>query len=553
MIAEPGLRYLTLISGPVLAVVLTSFSGCHQDDSDVIKQIKARSRRSIETTVPKPVKYPDQWHGPTTLTVAPGVHVLSRLYPSAVYAIETQKGVVLIDSGVDESGVDVRDGLAEVGLSTKKLRYILLTHAHYDHVFGANQLRQVSGAIVAAGRDDCDVLRRGDADALFSLFPRVNYSGTPIEVDRELLDGDKIQLGDVTFHVIGCPGHTLGSVCYLVEKDGQRILFSGDVIASLNFGPATYPVHISPRFRGDAVSYLETINRLLEMEPPDLLLTGHPRQQTRSQTIRMDEQIWNRLLEPAKLELTDAVNRQQQDGADFLDGVPKELEPSLYYLGDLDGIAIYCIVDNQQLIVINSPGGNQFADFLSIQLKSLGLLATAPTLVLLTSDLEACRSGLSSLIKAPQVVAPPSVWKSLRASGVAVVSPQELADKVAFPITTISLQETLCYSFSIGKKKVLVTSNVPRNISLEWTNRQNNRKTASSLQPQSSALLNELAASSAVSQSYLESLQQLANFSPDVWLPAMPLTGQNANLYDDDWKTIVESNQRLAKSTVHSE
>jgi len=552
VIAEPGLRYLTLISGSVLAVALTSFSGCHEDDSDLVKQIQARSRRSVEATAPTPATYPDQWSGPMTLTVAPGVHVLGRLHPSAVYAIETQQGVILIDSGVDESGVDVRDGLAEVGLSTKKLRYILLTHAHYDHVFGANQLRQVSGAVVAAGRDDCDVLRRGDADALFSLFPRVSYSGTPIKVDQELLDGDEIQLGDVTVQVIGCPGHTPGSVCYLVEKDGQRILFSGDVIASLNFGPATYPVHISPRFRGDAVSYLATINRLLKMEPPDLLLTGHPRQQTRSQTIRMDEQIWNRLLEPAKMELMDAVNRQRQDGADFLDGVLKELEPSLYYLGDLDGIAIYCILDDQHLIVINAPGGNRFADFLSTQLKSLGLLPKTPTFVLLTSDQEACRSGLASLITAPQVVAPPSVWESLRASGVAVVSPQELSDKFTFPITTISLQETLCFSFSIRKKQVLVTSNVPRHISLEWTNRQNNRKTVSDLQPQSNALLTELAASSAVSQSYLESLQQLANFSPNVWLPLMPLTGQNANLYDDDWQTIIESNQRHAKKTVRS-
>ncbi len=168
-------------------------------------------------------------------------------------------------------------------------------------------------------------------------------------------------------------------------KGSQQILFSGDVIASLNFGPATYPVHISPRYRGDAKAYLQTINLLLAMKPPDLLLTGHPRQQTRLQTIRMDEPQWNALLRPAKTELQQVVDRHQQDGADFLDGTAKEIETGLYYLGDLDGIATYCIVDGQQLVVINAPGGERFAEYLTTQLQSLGLSAKTPNLVLLTS------------------------------------------------------------------------------------------------------------------------------------------------------------------------
>ena len=90
-----------------------------------------------------------EWVGPDTVTVAPGVHVLGRLFPSAAFAIETNDGVILIDSGVDESGRLVRSGFAEVGLQIKDLRYILLTHAHYDHVFGANKLRSISGAIVS--------------------------------------------------------------------------------------------------------------------------------------------------------------------------------------------------------------------------------------------------------------------------------------------------------------------------------------------------------------------------------------------------------------------
>ncbi len=49
-------------------------------------------------------EYQTRWLGSQTVTVAPGVHVLSRLFPSAAFAIETNKGVILVDSGMDESG-----------------------------------------------------------------------------------------------------------------------------------------------------------------------------------------------------------------------------------------------------------------------------------------------------------------------------------------------------------------------------------------------------------------------------------------------------------------
>lgn len=123
------------------------------------------------------------------------------------------------------------------------------------------------------------------------------------------------------------------------------------------------------------------------------------------------------------------------------------------------------------------------------------------------------------------------------------MSPQALSEMLTFPITATALNESLCYSFLIGKIQVLITPKVPRNIALSWTNRKNGRKTVSRLQPQWDDLLKELAASPAVSKSYQESLTQLATFSPNVWLPAMPLTGQNANLYDDDWQTIIVNNQ----------
>ena len=106
--------------------------------------------------------------------------------------------------------------------------------------------------------------------------------------------------------------------------------------------------------------------------------------------------------------------------------------------------------------------------------------------------------------------------------------------------------DAIAYSFQRGPKQVLVTPKVPRNITFEWTNRQTGKKTISGLQPQLDDLINELGASQAASESYREMLQKLSDLSPDIWLPALPLTGQIANLYDDDWQTMIKENRRRA-------
>lgn len=530
------------------AFVLTAtvLGGCGKQEEipDFAKPIVSSTPSSVVTASPK--KYPTQWLGGKTLTVAPGVHVLGELYPSVAFAIETKEGVILIDTGGDEGGFDLRECMLSVGLTAKQVRYILITHGHYDHVIGSNKMRKMSEAVVCAGRDDCQVLRAADEDAMFSLFPKHVYSGDPIEVDRELDDGDEIVLGEVKIRTIGAPGHTPGSVCYLLEKDGQRILFSGDVIASLNFGPATYPAHLAPRFRGNAKSFLNTINRLLEMEPPDLLLTSHPQQQTRLQSIRMDQESWDGLLVPAKKELEQVISRHQQDGADFLDGVTKEIESGLYYLGELENTAVYCIVHGEQMIVINAPGGDLLAEHLSTQLESLGLPAREPNVVLLTSDDVDDRSGLQSLASHPKVVAPPAAIESLQAKGIEIISHEELKGIVPFPIETIAVDNTLSYVLDYASKQIVITPDAPRKITLVWTNRQNGRKTYSGL-PQTHELETDLGESPEFASAYHGILRELTDYSPDIWLTAMPLTGQNANLYDDDWQTIIEQNKLAAK------
>jgi hypothetical protein len=62
-------------------------------------------------------------------------------------------------------------------------------------------------------------------------------------------------------------------------------------------------------------------------------------------------------------------------------------------------------------------------------------------------------------------------------------------------------------------------------------------------------LQRELASSPDAAEQYRTAMRQLAELAPDLWLPALPVFGQNANLYDEQWRTLIEQN--LALATAH--
>src|SRR5207237_1384410 len=153
---------------------------------------------------------------------------------AAVYVVDTTDGLVLIDSGVESSAALVTEQMTELGLDLKRVRTILLTHTHMDHILGAARLRELTGAKIYAGRRDCQPLRQGGPrEALFSTHDVPELTTHPTTVDVELVGDETIEVGDARFEVLAMPGHTPGSMCYLLERDGQRALFAGDVILSL--------------------------------------------------------------------------------------------------------------------------------------------------------------------------------------------------------------------------------------------------------------------------------------------------------------------------------
>src|SRR5262249_1770431 len=123
------------------------------------------------------------------------------------------------------------------------------------------------GAQVYAGKADCRPLRDGEPRiAFFSTFHMPHIATHATTIDVELLGDETLTFGDTNILVLATPGHTPGSICYLLERDGKRVLFTGDVVSSLD--PATsgvlgtYAAYLAPAYRGDVDAYLTTLRRL---------------------------------------------------------------------------------------------------------------------------------------------------------------------------------------------------------------------------------------------------------------------------------------------------
>jgi glyoxylase-like metal-dependent hydrolase (beta-lactamase superfamily II) len=475
------------------------------------------------------------------VAVAPGVYLLGKTAPAAVYMVETAEGLVLIDSGIESDAAGVIAQIAELGFDVKSLRAILLTHVHADHSLGAAHLRVLTNATVYAGRADCQTLRRGGPrEAFFSTYHMPQLAAHATTVDVELTDGETIAFGDARFQVIATPGHTPGSVCYLLDWQGVKTMFTGDVIQHLDRpGPGdlgTYAAHLAPVYGGDAHAYLESLKRLRALPVPDLVLPGHPQMDTRPQSPHLTLERWRALLDVGIAEIEQLVARYQADGANFLDGTPRELLSGLHYLGNLGPHAVYCLSTPKGLFLFDAPGGPALGDLLIEQVKAHGWQDRKLTAVLLTSADDETIAGLGAVVRqtgCKVVVARPGLERIRHECPpeTQVLDTANLDKLDGFRVTTVPLDgrgfAPVAYQFVWAGKTVLVSGRIP-------------------VKPGGAALADlqrALGGADARAAEYHKALARLADARPDLWLPAVPTHGQNANLYDREWENILLQNR----------
>lgn len=135
---------------------------------------------------------------------------------------------VIIDAGV--SDVEIMKFVDEKKITIK---YIILTHGHFDHVYYASKLKEKTGAKVLIHKEDNEMLKVPDQNGTRFFGDAVAFE----EADETIDDKDTITVGDLTFEVIHTPGHSLGSICLKVENK----LFSGDTLFRISCGRTDLP------------------------------------------------------------------------------------------------------------------------------------------------------------------------------------------------------------------------------------------------------------------------------------------------------------------------
>jgi metallo-beta-lactamase class B len=184
-----------------------------------------------------------------------GAHVSS-------FYIRTPQGAILLDGGLPETAPMIEKNIAELGFSINDVKFLLNSHAHYDHSGGLAELKKRSGAKMVASKRDTPVLNSGQGQ--FGAFP-------PVHVDRIIGEGETVQLGGVTLTAHITPGHTKGCTTWTMPvidsgKTYQVVFYCSTSVVDKLVNNSAYPDIVA--------DYERSFAKLFKM-PCDVFLAPH--------------------------------------------------------------------------------------------------------------------------------------------------------------------------------------------------------------------------------------------------------------------------------------
>ena len=178
------------------------------------------------------------------------------------YAVlcEENREALIIDPGF--SAGEERHIIDDVIRRGFKVKFILNTHGHVDHISGNGILKRLTDARILIHEEDASMLTDPHENLSFMLGLTV----TSPKADRLLRDEDSIGLGDLEFKVIHTPGHTRGSISLFSEE--EKIVFTGDTLFAGSIGRTDLP---GSSFR----DMMESLGRLMELPDETIVYPGH--------------------------------------------------------------------------------------------------------------------------------------------------------------------------------------------------------------------------------------------------------------------------------------
>lgn len=187
---------------------------------------------------------------------------LSSSEDCLVYLVEGVQTSVLIDTGAGNSVAKILDNIKAAGIELEKIKYIIATHGHIDHVGGLHEFKEALGATVIAHHLELPAIEEGLPHLTAADWYGVKYH--PVKVERVLNGSEEtIKLGDLELKCIHIPGHTPGGIAVLVNMGGKKVLFGQDIHGPFN-----------QDWGSNLKQWRDSMHRLLDLEA-DILCEGH--------------------------------------------------------------------------------------------------------------------------------------------------------------------------------------------------------------------------------------------------------------------------------------
>lgn len=170
---------------------------------------------------------------------------------------ETKEGMVIDPCAEPNKIIDMANILGA------KVKYIVLTHCHADHIAATPEVKTALGGKVLIHTMEKDSLENPEA----TLFENLGLRNRIIDIDSRVNDGDIIHLGKIVFKIIHTPGHTKGGICLYCAS--EKLLISGDTLFCGSWGRTDLPT-------SNFADIIASISNKLMILPEDTIVyPGH--------------------------------------------------------------------------------------------------------------------------------------------------------------------------------------------------------------------------------------------------------------------------------------
>lgn len=179
------------------------------------------------------------------------------LQVNCYFVEDTESGnIAVIDPGDSSNAIE-----SYVSENAENIKYILLTHGHFDHIGYANKLKELTDAQIAISKTEVPLLSDSSLNLSLMFYGR---SLPAISADILLDNNSTVMLGNTEIKYISTPGHTAGSGCFIIDDS----IFTGDTLMRLSMGRTDFPT-------SSIKDMISSLNKLKGLDSSYRIYPGH--------------------------------------------------------------------------------------------------------------------------------------------------------------------------------------------------------------------------------------------------------------------------------------